>query len=84
MKTVSVYTSKGYREYINHWISAQESVRGILSQMCKAMNCQNAHLTRVLSEKVHLTMDQAFRICEFIKYEDSARFNFKNSQIRNA
>ena len=67
MKTASVFTAKGYRPFIRAWLDSQESAHGLLSQMCKAMNCQNAHLTRALAEKVHLTMDQVFRLSSFLK-----------------
>jgi uncharacterized protein (TIGR02147 family) len=39
--------------------------------MCKAMNCQNAHLSRVLREEVQLTMDQAFRLSTYLKFNRS-------------
>lgn len=68
MKAVSIFTAKGYRAFICSWLEAQEQSHGLLSQMCHAMSCQNSHLTRVLKEKVHLTMDHAFRLSTFFHF----------------
>jgi uncharacterized protein (TIGR02147 family) len=71
MKTPSIFTAKGYRTFVHSWLQSQEQQHGLLSQMCRAMGCQNAHLTRVLAEKVHLTMDQAFRLSGYLKLNKS-------------
>src|SRR5262245_47289466 len=67
MDTPSVFTAKGYRSFLKSWIESQTESRGLLSRLCLAMECQNAHLTRALQERVHLTMDQAFRATSFLK-----------------
>lgn len=66
MKQPSLYTAKGYRAFLAHWVEAQDSARGLLTRLSAAMQCQNAHLTRVLRERVHLTMDQAYRATHFM------------------
>lgn len=67
MEPINLYNSPGYRAYLQSWLKAQEKSHGLRSEMCAAMNCQNAHLTRALREEVHLTMDQAFRATIFLK-----------------
>ncbi|MGZ3775905.1 MAG: TIGR02147 family protein [Bdellovibrio sp.] len=62
----SLFHSKNYRSYLNDWLSSQPSTFGLLSKMAKELNCQNSHLTRVLKEEVHFTMDQAFRASQFL------------------
>lgn len=63
MKSLFFYDN--YRLYFNGWIENQTSTFGLLSRLAKSMNCQNSHLTRVLKEEVHFTMDQAFRAAKF-------------------
>ncbi|MGZ3744394.1 MAG: TIGR02147 family protein [Pseudobdellovibrionaceae bacterium] len=66
MKNPHVFTFNEYRSFIRAWIEAQEKTRGVHVQMCKAMECQSAHLSRVLQERVHLTMDQVFLLSQFL------------------
>lgn len=68
---ISVYNYKGYRSFFKAWLDQQQSSFGLLSQIAKALECQNSHLTRVLKEEVHFTMDQAFRLTEFQKMTES-------------
>lgn len=66
MAEISIFAFSNYRVFIRTWIDSQGSVRGLLTQLCREIHCQNAHISRVIQEKVHLTMDQAFRICKFM------------------
>jgi uncharacterized protein (TIGR02147 family) len=75
METPSVFVAKGYRSFLKDWIESQSESRGLLSRFCLSMQCQNAHLTRVLQERVHLTMDQAYRAIGFVKL-DTAEAQF--------
>lgn len=71
MAELSVFAFSDYRQFIKSWVESKDSARGLLSQMCREMGCQNAHISRVIQEKVHLTMDQAFRICKFLNLNKS-------------
>lgn len=62
-----LFNSHGYRLFLKEWINSQEQSRGLLSKLASMMNCQNSHLTRVLREEEHLTPDQAFEACGFMK-----------------
>lgn len=66
MNDPSVFSAKSYRDFIREWISSRDSARGLQGQMCEAMECQSAHLSRALQDKVHLTMDQAFLLTQFL------------------
>lgn len=68
---ISVYNYKSYRSFFKAWLDQQQSSFGLLSQIAKALECQNSHLTRVLKEEVHFTMDQAFRLTDFKKLTES-------------
>ncbi|MGZ3768780.1 MAG: TIGR02147 family protein [Bdellovibrio sp.] len=71
MELPNLFNFNDYRSFIRAWISAQEKSRGIHVQMCKAMECQSAHLSRVLQEKIHLTMDQVFLLSQFFNLSRS-------------
>ncbi len=69
--STSLYISQNYRLFLKEWIESQETTRGLLSKLASMMNCQNSHLTRVLREEEHLTPDQAFEACRFMKLSES-------------
>jgi uncharacterized protein (TIGR02147 family) len=66
-----IFSFNSYRNFIRSWIEAQDKSRGLHVQMCKAMECQSAHLSRVLQEKIHLTMDQVFLLSQFLGLSQS-------------
>lgn len=66
-----VFSAKEYRPFLRQWIDSQVSARGLLTKMSEAMGCQNSHLSRVLREDVHLTLEQAFEASQFIKMTES-------------
>lgn len=68
MKSVFVYID--YRLYFKDWLSSQKQQHGLLSLIADSLQCQNSHLSRVLKEEVHLTLDQAYLLTEFMKMSD--------------
>lgn len=62
----SIFAFEDYRLFLRAWIESRSAERGLLTRICRALECQNAHLTRALQQKVHLTMDQAYRLCRFL------------------
>lgn len=71
MNDTQIFSFNNYRLFIRAWIEAQDKTRGLHVQMCKAMECQSAHLSRVLQEKIHLTMDQIFLLSQFLGLSQS-------------
>lgn len=63
---MNVYGFEDYREFIKAWVASKEKNHGILMKMCKAMDCQSSHLSRVLQGKIHLTMDQVYLLSNFM------------------
>lgn len=61
-----LFSSKDYPSFLLEWLNRQDRQHGLKSEMAKAMDCQNAHLTRVLRGEAHLTMDQAFRLSQHL------------------
>ena len=65
-----LYEAPGYREYLLFWLEHQDVTHGLRSRLATAIGCQNSHLTRVLREDVHLTLDQAHLTCKFLKLNE--------------
>lgn len=88
----SVFSFSEYRKYLRDWLSASNRGRGILTKLAQAISCQNSHLSRVLREEVHLTLDQAYEASQFmqlgeaeanyfmklVEMERSSRPNYRN------
>jgi uncharacterized protein (TIGR02147 family) len=66
----TVFSASNYRSFLRHWIEEQ-SIHGLKSKIASAIGCQNSQLTLVLREEVHLTPDQAFELCDFMKLTDA-------------
>jgi len=78
-----VYSYRSYRKLLNDWVASQR--HGSKTELSHAMGCQNSHLSRVLREEVHLTMDQAFGACEHLKLaEGEARYFLKLVEFERA
>jgi uncharacterized protein (TIGR02147 family) len=83
MKNCFYYSN--YSEFLKDWITSQASSRGILSRIAEKLSCQNSHLTRVLRQEEHLTMDQAFELSEYMKLpETEALFLLKLVEYERA
>lgn len=79
----SIYSYRSYRKLLNDWVATQP--HGSKSALAEGMGCQNSHLTRVLREEVHLTMDQAFGASEHLKLaEGEARYFLKLVEYERA
>ena len=66
-----IYSYIEYRAFFRDWLAQDYQPRGLLSKISEALQCQNSHITRVLSENVNLTPDQAYLLCLFMKLTDS-------------
>lgn len=63
---MNIFAFDDYRDFIKHWIASKEKSHGLHVQMCNAMDCQSAHLSRALQGKIHLTMDQVYLVSDFM------------------
>jgi uncharacterized protein (TIGR02147 family) len=59
-----MYSARDYREYLQGRVD-KSGERGIITRMAQALRCQRSHISRVLSGRLHLTMDQAFHMTRF-------------------
>lgn len=62
----SVFSFKSYKSVMAEWLTGKEQ-RGQLSRAAEFMNCQRSFLSRVITEEMHLTPDQAFKLVKFWK-----------------
>lgn len=63
----NIFTFKSYRKFLNTWIKQHDQPRGLMRKLAEAARCETSHISRVLSDQLEFTMDQAFRICKFIR-----------------
>ncbi|MGE0761731.1 MAG: TIGR02147 family protein [Bdellovibrionales bacterium] len=72
----SVFSANEYRKFLKEWLKSGPRGRGILSKLALAMSCQNSHLSRVLREEVHLTLDQAYEASLFMQLNEAEGYYF--------
>lgn len=66
----SVFSTSSYRHFLKDWLKNNHS-HGLMRALAQSMGCHNSHLTRILKDEVHMTMDQAFGACEHLKLTDA-------------
>lgn len=75
MKEKPLYSYNSYKSIMDDRLLGSEK-RGQLSRASEYLNCQRSYLSRVISDKEHLTPDQAYLICQFWKLTTSEREYF--------
>ena len=70
-KEHSVFDFKNYRKFLNAWIENQDQPRGLMRRLAEAARCETSHMSRVLSGQLEFTPDQAFRVTQFIRLNDT-------------
>lgn len=74
----SLYSSDSYISVIKRKISEKKEKWGLVSEMAAACNCQKSHLSRVISGRVHLTLEQAAGLCEYFGFNEVETEYFLN------
>lgn len=65
---VVVFEYDDYVNFLSDWISSRpKKGRGVKTEMAHYMGCLPAHITKVLSRDVHLTLEQAAKIITFLE-----------------
>lgn len=67
---MKIFNSNSYVEVIKYALVENSSVRGYQSRMAEAIQVHNSYLSRVLSEQVHLTPDQAVLLGNFWRLDE--------------
>ncbi len=75
MDKQSVFEFQSYKEIMK---AKFEERRGQLSRAAEALNCQVSFLSRVLKTEAHLTLDQAFMVSKFWKFNPEEQDYFQS------
>ncbi|MGE0525996.1 MAG: TIGR02147 family protein [Bdellovibrionales bacterium] len=71
----NLYSTVDYRDFLRREIGGRGE-RGLLTRLADQAQCQRSHVSRVLSGKLHFTMDQAFRISRYLGLGDEESHYF--------
>ncbi len=66
MEKTSVFQFKTYKSFLENLLTNPEN-RGLMSQICRKIDCQRSYLSRVLNTKLQLTPDYAFKISQALR-----------------
>lgn len=69
--TKNIYVLDSYNKIIKWKMEQNLEQWGLLSAMAEAAHCQKSHMSRVLSHKVDLTLEQARGLCTFFKLDEN-------------
>lgn len=75
MKQQTVFTFDSYKPLMSHMLLGPTR-RGQLSRAAEFMKCQRSYLSRIMKDKQHLTLDQAYLLARFWKLRDDEREYF--------
>ena len=89
----NLFLSDSYVSVMKAKMAEDKRRWGKITQMAAAGQCQRSHLSRVLSEEVHLTLEQGDALCEFWQFSETeseyflslvefARAGTKNLRLR--
>lgn len=70
-----IYLTTDYRKIMRDQLTGPEK-RGQLTKAALALHCQKSLLSRVMKSEIHITLDQAFGLCEFWHFDSEQREYF--------
>lgn len=76
MADLDVFQFSDYRDFLKKRVEKAKGQKGLMTKMAVACKCERSHISRVLHEHLHLTMDQAYGMCEFWSLNDSEALYF--------
>jgi hypothetical protein len=71
----SLFEYLDYKQYLKALFQQPEN-RGLMSDAAVALECSKSYLSRVLNEKMDLSLDQAFRLSQFLGHRPAERDYF--------
>lgn len=74
-QTKAIFHFNSYKSIMSHLLLSADK-RGQLSRASEFLNCQRSYLSRVISDKEHLTPDQAYMLSLFWKFTNAEREYF--------
>lgn len=69
----SVFDFKNYQSYLLHHFQLK---RGNQSRLAEYLECKSSYLTQVIDQKVHISLDQALRIPDFLGMNKNEKMAF--------
>ncbi|MFZ3228773.1 MAG: TIGR02147 family protein [Pseudobdellovibrio sp.] len=73
-----IYSFDDYKTYLKATLEQAEASWGAISRMADAAGCQRSYLSRCLNAEIHLTLDHAYSIAQFLKLSESEEDYFMN------
>ena len=67
---MQVYDFIDYRKFLQILFSGTGEGRGKRSLLATYLNCQASFLTQVFTEKAHLSLEHAFKVCEYLNLDE--------------
>jgi uncharacterized protein (TIGR02147 family) len=67
-----VYDFSSYKEFLGHTLTA----RGSKLSFSKALGCQSAFISRIMSDHAELSLEQALKACDYFKFNKNERDYF--------
>lgn len=71
-----IFNFSNYKEYLSELFKAPQN-RGLMTKAAETIGCGKSYLSRVLSEKMDLSLDQGFQLSQFLDHTENETEYFK-------
>lgn len=61
-----LYQAESYKEILLRYFFSDETQRGALSRAAEFLNCQKSYLSKAIKTEVHLTLEHAYLLAQFL------------------
>jgi Uncharacterized protein conserved in archaea (DUF2250). len=69
---ITIFNFKDYKLFLKAIEAERASVqRGFRSRLSEVLNCQNAYISQIFNTHSHFSLEQGFKITEYLKLSDS-------------
>ena len=76
MKDKSAFGHDGYKAYLREILPASGEGRGLRSRLAAAIGVQSAFISQVLNQKVHLSLEHALKVSQFLQHGEAESHYF--------
>ena len=66
----TVFDFKTYKGFLSDYTEKQAHSWGVKSKLAKAINCQSAYLSQIMSDRAELSLEQALKACQFFEFSE--------------
>lgn len=64
----SVFEYESYQNYLNEALTFGERSRGRKAALARHLSCQTSYISQILTSRVHLSLEHAMRVSEFLQH----------------